>query len=209
MRRKIVFHEPTGLLTITDTPTNHKQIEELLRYYDVPPTQVAIEARFIEIEATDMEEFGAELLTSYSKTQGGTSYLIGSGSSSSPGSETEPAYTGTDFGMSAGGFGNPAEGTGLRLLLGKTMLSGNELQALLMVLEQTDKATLLSAPKVTTLAGQPANIQVVQRIPYAEDVTQNITDLDGDGINEPEELIEIYDVTEQITLNTFQVTPTV
>ena len=58
--RKITLDPTSGLLTITDTPSNHKIIRELIKKWDVGPRQVMIEAKFVEVMEGTLNELGVE-----------------------------------------------------------------------------------------------------------------------------------------------------
>lgn len=211
--RMIVLDELTGLLTITDTPKNQEVALMLIRQWDIGPKQIQIEAKFIEITFTDIDELGVDWKLI---REGSTKDpQITSGPASSPGGGSYPTYTGTGLmgSSSAVLFGQAAETAGLGFLIGKAALKGIELAAYLKALEQSGKANLLNAPRVTTLSGQMANIQVVRSFPYAVsaettqvEVGYNYTGDDWVTVYEP---IEVYEVEEEIVGITLEVTPTV
>src|SRR3989338_10003440 len=58
--RKIMLDEISGLLTITDTPSNQELALKLIREWDVGPKQIQIEAKFVEITFTDLDEMGVD-----------------------------------------------------------------------------------------------------------------------------------------------------
>ncbi len=205
--RSITLNEATGLLTIRDTPSNHRLlIGNLIRLWDVGPKQISIEARFVEVSLGTTNQLGIEWRGEYQyrkdgrrASRGKGDLYVGSGSPYAPGSGFAPSYSGTDFGL-----GFPGIGGGLGLTIGKTKLSGNQLYFTLRALERSKKATMLSSPRVTTLAGQPANIQVVTRNPYVIDVNRtNISSGDNPV------WVETYDIAEKITGITLEVTPRV
>jgi len=190
--RRINFDETSGVLTVTDIPSNHKIIEDVIRLWDTPPRQVAIEARFVEIDITDLSEIGVE----WTGEKTNDTYF-GSGSESSPGSGSSPTKSGTTFRASS-----IAQAAGLGLYFGKTPISGSQLYVYLKALEEKKKANLLSSPQITTLSGQMANIQVTNTIPYITDVErENI------GTEATPEWIETFDIAERVTGISLEVTP--
>ncbi|MBU4488446.1 MAG: hypothetical protein KKI13_05210, partial [Candidatus Omnitrophica bacterium] len=58
--RIINFSDITGILTVTDTPSNQQLIQKLVTQFDIGPKQILIEARFVEIEFEDLDELGIE-----------------------------------------------------------------------------------------------------------------------------------------------------
>ena len=225
--RKIVLNSATGMLTVTDTPSNHKLIRELLEKWDVGPRQIMIEARFVEVTEEALLELGVEWLYRHSDTGPGGSedtnrrlkdstYYIGPADSSGDGAAvTDWFWTPADFGegnypflhdmpgFSGTQFGAPEETSGLGLWIGKTTTQGSQLYMYLRGLEGSDKATLLSAPSVTTLSGQMANIELAMTAPYASEV--NLTDTGSRSFGQ----YQTYEVEEKKTGVFLEVTPSV
>lgn len=228
--RKIVLNEAMGLLTITDTPSNHKLIKDLIGFWDVGPRQIIIEAKFVELSMTDIDEFGVEWQGERSdlsaggstdrRQKQGTFYIgpaVPSHSTEEAGYSLNPATTGDAFRLyehdypnwSGTEFGAPQEIAGLGLWLGKTRLSGSEVFAYLRALESRGKANLLSSPKVTTLSGQMANIELADIFPYATSVERTYSDLDvAEGVSN-DEVIETYTIEERKVGIFLEVTPVV
>ena len=50
-----------GILTIEATPEEHKEIERILRVLDIPTPQISIEARFVELDVTELGEMEVDL----------------------------------------------------------------------------------------------------------------------------------------------------
>lgn len=228
--RKIVLNEALGLLTVTDTPSNHRLIRELISLWDIGPRQIIIEAKFVEVSMTDLDELGIEWQGERSDLSAGGSidrrqkkgtFFIGPSVPSNSTEETSysvnPATTGEGFGVyehnypnwSGTEFGAPQETAGLGLWLGKTSLSGSEVFSYLRALESRGKANLLSSPKVTTLSGQMANIELADIFPYATSVERTYCDLDVAGGVSSEEVIETYSVDERKVGIFLEVTPVV
>jgi len=229
--RKIALDPRTGILTITDTPSNHKLIEKLLKDWDVAPRQVMIQARFIEVEEGALDELGIEweyarsdmglygetdrrkkaqtfyigpAIPSYVSEE--TGYFLGPGTMGDiygdpwgedynfGGYEHEyPAFSGTEFGA-------PAESAGLGLYIGRFTDQGSYLFSYIRALEQENRASLLSSPRVTTLSGQTANIELSNTMPYAEGVDRKGTNYGW---------IETYEIAEKKTGIFLEVTPKV
>lgn len=197
--RKIVFDGLTGVLTITDTLANQELAKQLVRLWDTGTTQVRIQARFVEIEVTDLQELGVEWLISRDQrlpmNKKGHWGDFGRNISSGTLAETQAA---------AALFGQANETSGLGLTIAKLNNSGDTYQVYLKALIEEGKANLLSSPSVTTLSGQMANIQVANIVPYASDFTRtNI------GTTEFPVMVEIYKVAEKVTGISLEVTPSV
>ncbi len=158
--RRAVLDEMTGMLTVTDTPSNQNLARELIRLWDVGPQQVRIQARFVEVALQDIEELGIEWwyhLLPQSPSKGGDVHIDAS----------------TNLLGAANVFGDATKTSGFGLEVGRiTAQTGSQLLAYVKALEEQGKANLLSAPTVTTLSGQMANIQLANVFPYASDLTR-------------------------------------
>ncbi len=207
--RKVMLDEISGLLTITDTPSNQELALKLIREWDVGPKQIQIEAKFVEITFTDLDEMGVDwdLLHhdepaifsphSINFITGQTSSVVGLMGTAS----------------TAAQFAQAASTAGLGLLISKAAYHGSELIAYLKMLAQKGKANLIHAPKVTTLSGQMANLQVVRSFPYATSVETTQVEIGSTtllGVTETDYVnVETYKVEEEIVGVTLEVTPTV
>ena len=197
--RKIVFDELTGVLTITDTIANQEMAKELVKLWDTGLTQVKIQARFVEIEVTNLQELGVEWFIRRAQrlnnNKNGHWGDFGRQITNSSLSETQAG---------AGVFGQANETSGLGLTIAKIHPNGDLYQVYLKALIEEGKANLLSSPSVTTLSGQMANIQVANIVPYASDFTRtNI------GTTAFPVMVEIYKVAEKVTGISLEVTPSV
>ncbi len=200
--RKIVMDDVTGVLTITDTPSNQSLARDLIGLWDTGPSQVKIQARFVEIDVTDIEELGvgwgwykpnrsAEKNNRFSNT----------GVSMYSNSMLDRSDANNDL---AGIFGLSNEAAGLDLQLGTFTAAGNQVRVHIKALEEQGKLNLLSSPTVTTLSGQMANIQLANIVPYASDFTRTNIGTTGRPI-----MVEVYKVAEKVTGIMLEVTPTV
>ena len=202
--RNIVLNPAVGLLIITDTPSNHRLIKELLRLIDVGPKQIIIEAKFVEVGVDALDEAGIEWYWHRKGVLGGKLSDIEVGNSAS---ETDPLYgihwdsATQDFPQT--GYAKP-EGGGFDFFISKTTFDGNFIRAYLHALEQSKKGNLLSSPRVTTLSGQQANIQITRTLPYISEV-----DVENRGTAEVPHWVWTYTIEEKVTGITLEVTPTV
>lgn len=193
--RRIVLDETTGMLTVTDTPSNQHFVKELIKLWDVGTKQVRIQARFVEIDATTIGELGVNWL--WRRTQNTTDKRDFSVNTFSPPIENIKT---TDTAV----FGRANETSGLGIEIGKSFISGSQLWVYIKALEEEGKANLLSSPSVTTLSGQMANIQLANILPYAAEFERtNI------GTTAAPIMVEKYKVTEKVTGITLEVTPKV
>jgi len=171
---KLVIDERSGSLIITNTTENLRLIERLLSQLDIAPVQVLIEARFVEINLTELEQLGFEAVLTgpadlTKKTAGDTARTRG------PGFQV----------AKSGGVKFPAlsrESESLNLTL-QGVLTGTQFESVLHLLEETKKSKTLSAPRITTLNNQAASIKVVDefRYPTRYEVSLVQFDVNGDG----------------------------
>jgi general secretion pathway protein D len=202
--RAVNYNDVTGILTVTDTPINHRLIRKLIKQFDVGPKQVMIEAKFVEIEFEDLDELGIEW---YWHQKVGD-FAVGEGSSSalttSPAGKPKlglsPNYQGIQWDTdSTSTF--PLTNFGLGFIISQWE-EGEFISAYLRALASEGRANLLSSPKITTLSGQMANIQITQTIPYVSDV-----DFENSGTAEHPIWQFDYSIEERITGITLEVTP--
>lgn len=195
--RKIVYDDSSGVLTLTDTPSNQKMAKDLVKLWDIGPTQVKIQARFVEVEVETIDELGVEWLMQRADRGTKNSHFGNIGVNASSGSLSEDSTDAAFFGMAN-------ETSGIGLTIGKFTKAGDIFRVYLKALAEEGKANLLSSPSVTTLSGQTANIQLANIVPYASDITRtNI------GTTARPIFVEIYKVAEKITGISLEVTPSV
>ncbi len=176
----MLLDERSGALIVTHVPYYLQQIEKLLAELDVAPTQVMIEARFMEVTFTDSTEWNMDgqltddvtltKKTEANNTEGAGLQLSKLG--------TLGRGTKIDF----SNFANQTAGNGLNLTF-EGILNGTQYQALLHALTDHRKTKTLSAPRVTTLNNQTATIKIVTEFVYASRYEASIVreDLNGDG----------------------------
>ena len=166
--RKITYNEGSKLLTVTDTKGNQELIKTLIKQFEVGPKQVMIETRFVEISVTDLDELGIEWdFYHKANTNKGGGFTMGS--------PTPQEFQGIHWNNDVvSPFPVVGDFAG-QLLVSKVLQGTDYFFANLRYLEQQGKANLLSSPKVTTISGQMANIQVVRTYPYVSDfILENI-----------------------------------
>ncbi|MBI3320169.1 MAG: hypothetical protein HYZ89_06245 [Candidatus Omnitrophica bacterium] len=169
---KIVVDERSGSLILTNTPENFRRVERLLSQLDTTPIQVLIEARFVEVTFTELEQQGFEALLN-------TNAILNKKEASDG---TEGAANQVAKG---GGFKFPSlsrETEGLNLTL-QGILSQPQFESVWHALSESQKSKTLSSPRVTALNNQPAVIKVVDefRYPTRYEVSLVQFDINGDG----------------------------
>lgn len=196
---KIFLDQRTGTLIVRNTPTNLKIVEDILRTLDVAPYQVAITARFIELENTDAEELGLEWLlrddlkffenvnssrgliapSALPRTQfDRLKKTVGTQSLDQSFSGNERFFT-TD--SLTGQITSSLTGAASPLVSFSGILTRPEFSIVLHAINQKTKNNLLSSPRVTTVNGQRAQIKIVQEFIYPTEyeVTAATTNSNG------------------------------
>jgi general secretion pathway protein D len=175
---KVFLDQRTGTLIVRNTPQNLKLIDEVLRMLDITPFQVEIEARFVELNEGTAKELGLEwMITS-------PDYRFGNNNKFRWDNDTTDVLRG-QYPDPLNLHGREGVTHGMRYL-DETFLEedpykvkpeGNilsisgiltqpEFRMIIHALDQDGFSNVLSAPKVTTLNNQQAQIEVVKEIIY-------------------------------------------
>lgn len=197
----VTYQDRINTLFVTNTPENLETFEQVLASLNIVPSQVTIEAKFVEIKQTDLRELGFDwILGDWRFGSGGKKLNLEGGdnaqfagfpNSSNPGGNV-PVYGGdagnsTDRaqGMRFASTSTPSPtlvGNALdNLLTGRSqqqnfvpdavaslsgLLTNPQFQVILRALAQRQNVDLLSAPKVTTISGQQAKMEVIREFIY-------------------------------------------
>ncbi|WFB37623.1 hypothetical protein P3T73_07600 [Kiritimatiellota bacterium B12222] len=190
----IAYESLISQLVVTLTPDQFPQFEEVLRKINVAPRQVEIEARFVEVLQSDLEELGFEwILTDNAEllVQDGPGAVA-----SRPRVVADQNLQGVTSGLRFFDFDSTADNvqptsrssSNGNNFLGEIMsfsgiLTNPELQVVIQALDQKGNSDLLSSPRVTTVHGVNAIIEVVREIIYPTefDITENDVNVDGGG----------------------------
>ncbi len=192
-QKALFFNDRTGILFVRATLTDLDVIEQAIQALNVAPPQVTIEAKFAEISQSDSKAIGFDwflgnfLLGGGIGGQAGTApTLQGAATAANPGGAF-PGYpangvnplstyiptSGNDQHLSAGirnQDGNQSRIPAVATLTG--ILTDPQFRVVIRALQQRDGVDLLAAPKVTTLSGRQAQVQVA-------DVRTIVTGLNG------------------------------
>ena len=172
----INYNPGIGKVIVANTADNLLIFEKLLSELNVVPMQVEIEAKFVEVNETDLYEAGLEwLLTdnwemlmknnSNPYAPMTSNQRIQMNANSADGGFTKGLnFLGTDNGKITGMSGGKGTLGGIASIAG--VLTNPDLTAILHALEQNGNADLLSAPKVTARSGEAALIKVVTEYIY-------------------------------------------
>ena len=214
----ITYNPTISQLIVANTAENLEAFERILQQINIVPNQVEIEARFIEINQTDLEELGLQWALN-------NSWQIahknnGQGGAIQMNADTKGVTQGNRFFVydsqkniidrSSNSLLDSINQTPIGQIASfSSVLTNPELTVTLQALSQHGASDLLSAPKVTTRSGAPAMIQVVREIRYPNDydLTQPCTDSDGNVTMGP--VVQPTDFQMRPTGVLLNVTPTV
>ncbi|MGA0332347.1 MAG: hypothetical protein ACO3NW_00145 [Kiritimatiellia bacterium] len=193
-----IAYEPLiSQLVVTLTPDQFPQFEEVLRKINVAPRQVEIEARFVEVLQSDLEQLGFEwILTDNAEilVQDGPGAVA-----SRPRIQADQNLEGLTGGLrffdidptsdAISANRRTSDGNNFLgdILSFSGILTNPELQLVIQALDQKGNSDLLSAPRLTTVHGVNAIIEVVEEIIYPTefDITENDVEFTTTGDGEP------------------------
>jgi general secretion pathway protein D len=181
----ITYFERARMIYVRNTVENLEVFEKILSTFSVVPSQVEIEAKFIDINQNDLDELGFQWsLDSALRLAGannGGLYTFTGGGLSSGGATNVPNFL-TQGLRGVNVFG--ANAVSKFLLYNNTtaipdtigqfsgVLTDPQFQLIINALNQKKSADVLSAPKVTTISGAQAQIRVVQEFIYPSEYSQ-------------------------------------
>jgi len=173
----ITYNSAIGKVIVGNTAENLAIFEKLLAELNVVPKQVEIEARFVEVNETDLQELGLEWLlndnwelatkkvSAYTPLSATPSIVVNQNNTSG-GFTSGLRFWGTDASTGTETPEGNGAGTLGRIFSLSGVLTNPQLSTVLHALEQNGNADLLSAPKVTTRSGSEASIRVVTEYIY-------------------------------------------
>jgi general secretion pathway protein D len=185
----VTYNATISQLIVANTADNLETFERILQKINVVPNQVEIEARFIEVDQTDLEELGLQWILNdnyefASKNDGsGQRLQVNANNNGLTQGNRFFNYNPDNFRTSpASAITRGISQTPLGgILSASSVLTNPEVTIVLQALSQHGGTDLLSAPRVTTRSGVNAQIQVVKEIIYPTefDLTQPTVDTDG------------------------------
>ncbi len=131
----------TNSLVVRDYPQNIGEIKALLKEIDLPPMQVLIEARIVDIKTAEVEKIGTSITSKVTPPHG--------------------SLQSAEF--NTGSSAKDTDGGQLLLTPNLKYLAAN---VTIDALVQSDKARVLASPSIATLTGQEAKIIIGDRVPY-------------------------------------------
>jgi general secretion pathway protein D len=175
----IFFYPRNSTIIVRNTPENIENFERVLAALNAPPSQVEIEAKFIEISQSDLDELAFQWkVGNYNSgdivINGGNSPTVFESGGANPnqdstlgGLRTASSIQGNAIEalLAAQGFGSVGTVNDTVMTV-RGILTNPQFQVVVQALSQKRSSDLLSAPKVTTVSGQQAQIRVAQEFIY-------------------------------------------
>lgn len=144
----------TNSLIITDYPTSMDKVKKLIREIDVPPIQVLIEAKIVDITNKDLQNLGVKYTANYEHDGLFTTNKKKADSGETV--DTGVNLSGPSTSLSAGQFTFDMH------------LEHADFTATLDALIQDEKAHLLASPSIATLNNKEARIIIGEKVPFKE-----------------------------------------
>ena len=185
----ITYNSAISQLIVANTADNLETFERILQQLNVVPNQVEIEARFIEVDQTDMEELGLQWIlndnyefATKNDGSGGRLQVNANDNGLTQGNR----FFGFDSGNNSVNAVSAVTQSTTQSLLGNVLsassvLTNPEVTIVLQALSQHGGTDLLSAPRVTTRSGVNAQIQVVKEIIYPTEFSVTQPSVDSEG----------------------------
>lgn len=199
-------------LLVKNTQANLDLIDSLVEVSaSTPPSQVEIEARFLEVSQNNVQELGFDWLLGAFNLAGGSGVYGGGGTVGNqklngpwpftpPGGNPVGSITGDGTGnLTAGNrtgsaaikanaldgllYGSPVgPAAGVLALAG--VFTNPQFQVVLRAINQQKGVDLVSAPKVTVTSGRKATINITRKFPYPRDYSPpQVPQSQGSGAN--------------------------
>lgn len=146
-------NETANSLIITDLPENIEKIKKLLSSVDLPPQQVLIEAKIVDVTLNDLAAYGVQWDIDYNPQRGLFNRQT----------RVSEELKGT---ISLGE--QSSDLTGGQFTLNTLTLKNITATATIDALVKNGKASLLASPSIAVLNGEEARIVIGERFPYKE-----------------------------------------
>ena len=189
----IAFDTKTNKLIVKNTPDNLRRMDALLKEIDIQTPLVLIEAKILEISMNAVEELGFDWTLTYLNTNTNQRFTFGN--------------------LPVSNLYRPSSEANNKLINNMNILpnfgSDNQFNLFLSVraIDRTDRAEVISSPRLLTTSGQEASLNVDQQRYFPDSWDDpEVTIINGTSYtyNHP-----VPDFEEQAVGTIFKVTPTV
>ncbi|MCF7855341.1 MAG: hypothetical protein K9N51_11135 [Candidatus Pacebacteria bacterium] len=178
---KIAYDPRTSKLVVRNTPRNLREVERVLNEINKTPTQVTIEAKFVEIQQSDLEALGFQWLINEGATGKIADRYQFTIEDQIPGDPNDVLNTNLSNALRFASS-NTEIFSGSDAVLGITSILGSmEFSTVIHALNRADSSDVLSAPKVTATSGQTAILRMVTERYFPEEWTEPEYETDDEG----------------------------
>lgn len=152
----IKVDEVSNMLIITDFSANIDKVKKLIQGIDIPPQQVLVEVKIVDITSKDLQNLGVTWQVDY-KPAGDVKGLFQRNTRTQEELKTTTTVTGPSSTLSGGQF-----------KIDTLTFKGLSFTATLDALIQDQKAHLLASPSIAVLNNREARIVIGEKVPYKE-----------------------------------------
>ncbi len=152
----IKVDEVSNMLVITDLSANINKVKNLIKNIDIPPQQVLIEVKIVDITSKDLQNLGVTWSADY-KPAGELKGLFSRKTRFQEELKTTTTVAGPSSSLTGGQF-----------KIDTLTFKGLSLTATLDALIQDQKAHLLASPSIAVLNNREARIVIGEKVPYKE-----------------------------------------
>jgi type IV pilus assembly protein PilQ len=170
-RGKAVADTTTNSIIVTDVASRLDTLRDFISALDIRTPQVAIQAKIIHVQRTNIEALGLQYDLGQGNTQGFNS-LIARPADTANAAFSTSGNSGTVLlgGTSVAAIANAGQGIASPALslIYHTVLGNYALSTFLSALQSVQLSDVQAEPQVTVLDNRPANIWVGERTPYRQ-----------------------------------------
>lgn len=156
-----------NIIVVRDTRENLRFVEELIREFDKPPMQVAIEARFITVSQKDLKDVGVELSQMQIPVDAAGNAL--GPLANVPNYTSRFAAEGIRALSSGATFGDVETESGMGQVTLNGVLGNRIFDVVIRMIETKRSAVNLSVPRVTVMNNRTARIRKGDKLYYFEE----------------------------------------
>ena len=193
----LVYNARTSTLIVHNTAENLEKFEQVLDWINTTPPNVQIEAKFVDISQSDLDELGFQWglggknMGSFGINGGQqlTPFGFPGGTAPTEGNLTTGLRTASavqqnaiDALLAANGFGSSVSPQG-QVATVSGILTDPQFSVVINALSQKSSTDLLSAPKVTVVSGHSAEIRVAEEFIYPTAFQPPTATAAGGGVN--------------------------
>ena len=153
----IKVDEVSNMLIITDFAANIEKVKKLINSIDIPPQQVLIEVKIVDITSKDLENLGVTWSADYKPISDVKGGLFNRKTAFQEEMNTTTSVPGPSGTLSGGQF-----------KVNTLNFKGLSLSATIDALCQDQKANLLASPSIAVLNNHEARIVIGEKVPYTE-----------------------------------------